>query len=107
MARILRRALLIAFIVVAVAAIVVITVEVTRSLQNRPTEESAKTEESVKTEDTTPTDSKQAASGSSKVEEACEEAQLKLLKGEVTDPGERLNLKQDVNAYCKETTESP
>ena len=103
MDRTVRIAIIVACIAVTVAAIgsVVTTVVVTRSLQERPTEESAKTA------DTTPTDSKEAASGRSKVEEACEEAQLKLLQGEVTDPGERVNLVADVNRYCEERTESP
>jgi hypothetical protein len=103
MDRTVRIAIIVACIAVTVAAIgsVVTTVVVTRSLQERPTEESSKTA------DTTPTDSKEAARGRSKVEEACEEAQLKLLQGEVTDPGERVNLVADVNRYCEERPESP
>ena len=93
MDRTVRIAIIAACIAVTVAAIVITTVVVMSSFQNAPTEEAAKTE------DTTPTDSK--------VEEACEEAQLKLLKGEVTDPGERLSLTADVDRYCKDKTESP
>ena len=104
MDRTVRIAIIVACTAVTLAAIgsVLTTVVVARSLQERPTEEPAKTA------DATPTDSKEAASGrSAEVEEACEEAQLKLLQGEVTDPGERVNLVADVNRYCEERTESP
>jgi hypothetical protein len=104
MDRTVRIAIVVACIAVTVAAIgsmLTTVVVVTRDLQERPTEESAKTEGA------TPTDSKEAASRRSRVEEACEEAQLKLLQGEVTDPGERVNLVADVNRYCEERTESP
>ena len=103
MDRTVRIAIIVACTAVTLAAIgsVLTTVVVARSLQERPTEEPAKTA------DATPTDSKEAASGRSKVEEACEEAQLELLRGEVTDPGERVNLVADVNRYCEERTESP
>jgi hypothetical protein len=91
MDRTIRIAIIVACIAVTIAAIgsVVTTVVVTRDLQERSTE------------DATPTDSKEAASRRSKVEVACEEAQLKLLQGEITDPGERVNLVADVNRYCE------
>lgn len=87
MDRTVRIAIIAACIAVTVAAIVITTVVVMGSFQNAPTEEAAKTE------DTTPTDSK--------VEEACEEAQLKLLRGEVTDPIDRGSLATAANRYCK------
>jgi hypothetical protein len=81
MDRIVNIAIIVACIAATLAAIVITTVVVTLSLQDRPTEEAAE------------------------VEKACEDAQLKLLRGEVTDPGERLDLGVDVNKYCKESTE--
>ena len=95
MDRAVRVAVIVACIAVTLAAIVITTVVVTRSFQSQSPKESAKTE------NTTPADSKEATSGHSKVEEACEEAQLKLLKGEVTDPVERGSLATAANRYCK------
>jgi len=99
MERTVRIAIIVACVAVTVAAIVVTTLVVTRSLYDRPTEGAAKSED-AKPEDET-------ASGTSKIQDACEAAQLKLLRGEVTDPGERLALGADVSRYCKEKTDSP
>ncbi len=95
MDRAVKIAVIVACAAVTLAAIIITVVDVTLSFQSQPSEESAKTE------NTTPADSKEAASGRSKVEEACEEAQLKLLKGEVTDPIERGSLATAANRYCK------
>ncbi len=106
MDRTVRIAIIAACVTVTVAAIVVAIVVVTRSPQDRPPEGAAKTEENrpaegvAETEETTPPDPK-AASGSSKVQEACEAARLKLLQGEVTDFSERVALDQHVEKYCE------
>ena len=84
MDRTVRIAVIVACTAVTLAAIVVTTVVVRNS---------------------TSTDSKEAASGRSKVEDACEEAQLKLLKGEVTDPIERGSLVTAANWYCDRNNE--
>lgn len=99
MDRTVRIAIIVACVTITLAAIVLTTVVVTRSLQGRPPEGSAKTE------DTTVPDPK-TASGSSKVQEACEAARLKLLQGEVTSALDRGALRGDVALYCEDKTES-
>jgi hypothetical protein len=74
-------------VVVIVAAMVLYVVVTSRSPSDQSTSDPAV-----------------ATSGSSKIQQACEDAQLKLLKGEVTNTSERFNLTEDVNRYCKDKT---
>jgi hypothetical protein len=104
MDRTVRIAIIVACVAVTVAAIVVTTLLVSRTFEDRPRVQDRPVVDSAKSEDTTPTDPNVFASEPSTLKDACEAAQLKLLKGEVTDPGERLSLNANIDRYCKDKT---
>ncbi len=95
MDRSVRIAIIVACLAITVAAIVVTVFVVVRTVQDRPVVGSTESEAA-------PADPIGAVGDSKKVQEACESGRLKLIKGEVTDPGERMSLRADLNKYCRD-----